>query len=79
MTATPPLLAIIQGRKPRLRKAPTPRPKEVLLHMAVAALLRRQSARNGYGRTFPAASCATRRRPPNSGKWVCAPGGPILF
>jgi hypothetical protein len=36
----PPLLVIAEGRKPRLRKAPLARPKEISLHMAVAALLR---------------------------------------
>ncbi|WOJ89894.1 hypothetical protein RZS28_00840 [Methylocapsa polymorpha] len=38
--ATPPLLLIGEGRKPRLRRAPTPRPKELSLHMSVAKLLR---------------------------------------
>ena len=36
----PPLLALAQGRKPRLRKAPVIRPKEILLHMKTAAILR---------------------------------------
>lgn len=40
MTATPPLIMIAQGRKPRLRKAPRARPKELVLHMAVAKVLR---------------------------------------
>jgi VRR-NUC domain len=31
---------IAQGRKPRARKAPIPRPKELTLHFAVAKLLR---------------------------------------
>ncbi len=38
--ATPPLLMIAEGRKPRLRKAPTSRPKEHVLHFATAKLLR---------------------------------------
>jgi hypothetical protein len=37
---TPPLLMLIEGRKPRLRKAPLARPKEIALHMDVARLLR---------------------------------------
>lgn len=40
----PPLLMIAEGRKPRLRKAPVSLPKEVLLHMAVARVLRVQGA-----------------------------------
>jgi VRR-NUC domain len=36
----PPLLSIAQGRKPRLRKAPSVRPKEISLHMLVAKILR---------------------------------------
>jgi hypothetical protein len=36
----PPLLVIARGGKPRLRKAPSTRPKEIALHMLVAALLR---------------------------------------
>ena len=40
MTAVPPLLAICEGRKPRARKAPAFRPKEHVLHMATAKLLR---------------------------------------
>ncbi len=39
MTA-PPLLMLCEGRKPRLRRAPTVRPKEHVLHFAVAKLLR---------------------------------------
>jgi len=38
----PPLIMIAEGRRPRLRKAPTSRPKEIALHMLVAALLRRR-------------------------------------
>jgi hypothetical protein len=37
---TPPLLLLAEGRKPRPRKAPIVRPKEVALHMAVAKVLR---------------------------------------
>ena len=37
---TPPLLMLADGRRPRLRKAPAERPKEIKLHMAVAKLLR---------------------------------------
>jgi hypothetical protein len=36
VTAIPPLLALAQGRKPRLRRAPRVRSKEITLHMAVA-------------------------------------------
>jgi VRR-NUC domain len=35
-----PLLDLAEGRKTRLRKAPLPRPKEIVLHMAVAKMLR---------------------------------------
>lgn len=37
---TAPLLMIAEGRKPRPRKAPTERPKEITLHMRVAGFLR---------------------------------------
>jgi VRR-NUC domain len=41
MSATiPPLLMLAEGRRPRLRKAPQSRPKEIVLHMAVAKMLR---------------------------------------
>jgi len=35
-----PLLMIAAGRKPRLRRAPTSRPKELTLHLSVGKLLR---------------------------------------
>ena len=38
MRATIPFLSLAAGRKPRARKAP--RPKEIMLHMAVAKVLR---------------------------------------
>jgi hypothetical protein len=40
MRTPPPLLLICEGRKPRPRRAPVIRPKELVLHMAVAKLLR---------------------------------------
>ena len=40
----PPLIMIAEGRKPRLRRAPAPHPKEVLLHMCVAKVLRARAA-----------------------------------
>src|ERR1039458_352352 len=40
MSSLPPLLMIAEGRCPRPRKAPQSRPKEVVLHMSVAKLLR---------------------------------------
>jgi hypothetical protein len=40
MSATPPLLMIAEGRKPRTRKPPLNRPKEITLHMSVAKVLR---------------------------------------
>lgn len=40
MTATPPLIMLAEGRKPRLRRAPKARPKELALHMSVAKILR---------------------------------------
>jgi VRR-NUC domain len=42
MNSTPPLLALAEGRRVRLRRAPTLRPKEIGLHIAVAAILRTQ-------------------------------------
>lgn len=42
----PPLLMLAEGRRPRPRKAPTSRPKEIELHMRVAALLRRSARSN---------------------------------
>ena len=35
-----PLLELAEGRKPRARRAPVARPKEIVLHMAVAKVLR---------------------------------------
>ena len=40
MTTIAPLLMIAEGRRPRLRKAPVARPKEITLHISVAAHLR---------------------------------------
>jgi hypothetical protein len=40
MKATLPLLALVSGRKPRATRARTVRPKEIVLHMAVAKILR---------------------------------------
>jgi VRR-NUC domain len=37
----PPLLMLAEGRKPRLRRAPTIRPRELALHFAVVATLRK--------------------------------------
>jgi hypothetical protein len=36
----PPLLQLIIGKKPRLRRAPKDRSKEIILHMTVAKVLR---------------------------------------
>ena len=38
--SVPPLLRLAEGRKPRARKAPADRPKEIGLHMNVAGVLR---------------------------------------
>ncbi len=43
MKPTPPLLMLAEGRKPRLRKAPVARPKEIVLHMSVADMLRKHA------------------------------------
>jgi hypothetical protein len=40
MTTLPPLIALAEGRKVRPRKATIARPKEVILHFAVAKILR---------------------------------------
>jgi hypothetical protein len=54
MTATPPLLMICEGRRPRARKAPVVRPKESLLQCAVADLLRRHVLPDWQWSHFPA-------------------------
>ena len=41
MKPAPPLIAIMEGRRVRPRKAPRIAPREISLHMAVAGLLRR--------------------------------------
>lgn len=38
--ASPPLVALMQGRRARPRRAPQLRPREIMLHMAVARILR---------------------------------------
>lgn len=40
MTSIPPLLAAMEGRKPRARKERVPAPLEIILHVYVADLLR---------------------------------------
>jgi len=54
MSATPPLLAIAEGRKPRPRKAPVARPKESTLQCSVAALLRDHRLPEWQWTHFPA-------------------------
>ena len=54
MTATPPLLMICEGRKPRTRKAPLARPKESKLQCAVADLLRPHALPEWRWTHFPA-------------------------
>jgi hypothetical protein len=54
MSATPPLLMLCEGRKPRARKAPVSRPKESLLQCAVAYLLRRHALPEWRWTHFPA-------------------------
>jgi hypothetical protein len=51
---TPPLLMIAEGRKPRLRKAPVSRPKEIRLHMSVADLLRKHARADWVWTHIPA-------------------------
>jgi hypothetical protein len=54
MTAPPPLLMLAEGRKPRLRRAPTSRPKEITLHMAVAKVLRDHARQDWLWTHIPA-------------------------
>jgi hypothetical protein len=54
MTATPPLLMLAEGRRPRPRKAPLARPKECALQCAVADLLRRHAMPEWRWTHFPA-------------------------
>jgi hypothetical protein len=54
MNPTPPLLALVEGRTSRARKAPTGLPKETTLHMAVAALLRDHARSEWRWTHFPA-------------------------
>ena len=43
MRATLPFLSLAAGRKPRLRKTVSPRPKELVLHFRVADVLRKHA------------------------------------
>ena len=54
MTATPPLLMICEGRRPRPRKAPLARPKECTLQCAVADVLRPHALPEWRWTHFPA-------------------------
>jgi hypothetical protein len=55
MSATlPPLLALAQGRRVRARHEAAGRPKELVLHMAVADLLRRLARPDWRWTHFPA-------------------------
>jgi hypothetical protein len=40
MTAIPPLLLLAEGRKPRARRAPVSKPKEIKLHVSIVRILR---------------------------------------
>jgi hypothetical protein len=53
MRTTPPLLLICKGRKPRPRKATTIRPKESVLHCAVAKVLHEHSLPTWRWSHFP--------------------------
>ena len=54
MKALPPLLAIIDGKRPRPRRALVSRPRETALHLAVAELLRRHCLSSWRWSHFPA-------------------------
>jgi hypothetical protein len=54
MSATPPLLMIAEGRKPRPRKAPANRPRESQLQTEVADLLRAHALDGWRWSHFPA-------------------------
>jgi hypothetical protein len=54
MTTIPPLLMIAEGRKPRPRKAPIVRPREIELHMSVVKLLQDFSSPGWIWSHFPA-------------------------
>jgi hypothetical protein len=43
MKPIPPLLMLAEGRRPRARKAPVARPKEIELHIDVARILRKHA------------------------------------
>jgi hypothetical protein len=63
MNPLPPLLVIAEGRKPRARRAPRVRPKEIELHVTVAHLLRdtdqlQHDARPNQAAAARAALCA---------------------
>jgi hypothetical protein len=50
----PPLLMLCEGRKPRPRRAPKERPKEIALHMSVAKVLRDHARPEWRWTHFPA-------------------------
>ena len=50
----PPLLALAEGRKIRLRKPAADRPKEIVLHIAVAHLLREHAREDWRWAHYPA-------------------------
>lgn len=54
MSAVPPLLALAEGRKPRARKPPLVRPRELVLHISVARLLRDHARPEWRWTHFPA-------------------------
>lgn len=58
---TAPLLMIAEGRRPRLRKAPVARPKEIALHMSVATHLRDHALPRWRWTHIPAGACRDAR------------------
>ena len=62
MSRPPPLVALMEGRRARPRKASQLRPREITLHLGVARILRDPGARNGVGATFPPGRPETGRR-----------------
>lgn len=76
MSALPPLLMIIEGRQPRLRKAPRIRPREIKLHMATADILRRFAREDWRWTHFPAGEQRSKRTGGKLKRMGLQPGWP---
>lgn len=79
MRPVPPLLAIAEGRRARRRRVKIPAPKELVLHMAVADVLRRFARPDWRWSHFPSGELRDKRTAGKLKAMGLQPGWPDLL